>query len=223
MRSPCGSFPRLLTGVLLLAACDQNETPVPRRDEALLAQARRRAATRAPEGGEGRCDRKQRFFRDQDGDGYGDPRQSVEACAPPRGHVARDGDCYDGNARARPGQTDHFAVHRGDGSFDYDCDGQETRRFTAKAYCRLKERGNGCALASGWEGKGPVPRCGEPGEFSWKHCRESVVVRAPEATDADGMATAAHSEGALVPGARQSTFYECGGRTLPWKKRQLCR
>jgi hypothetical protein len=212
----------VLIAVLLVAACDQNETPVPRRDLAPLALARQRAATRAPEGGAASCDRKQRFYRDQDGDGHGDPGQAVEACAAPRGYVARAGDCYDGNAAARPGQTESFAVHRGDGSFDYDCDGQETRRFTTKAYCRLKDRG-GCALASGWEGKGPVPRCGEPGEFSWKHCRESVVVKAPEAMTEDGRAPPAHSEGALVPGARQSTFYECGGRTLPWKKRQLCR
>jgi len=222
MHSPCGSSTVLLA-LLLAAACDQNETPVPRRDGKLLALARQRAAARTPEGGAATCEQKQRFYKDQDGDGFGDPGQTVETCAAPRGFVARAGDCYDGNAAAHPGQTESFAGHRGDGSFDYDCDGQETRRFTSRAYCRLKERGNGCTLATGWEGKGPVPRCGEPGEFSWKHCRESVVVRAPEATGEDGMAAAPHSEGALVPGSRQSTFYECGGRTLPWKKRQLCK
>jgi hypothetical protein len=36
-------------------------------------------------------------------------------------------DCYDSNANARPGQTSYFASNRGDGSFDYDCDGSVTK------------------------------------------------------------------------------------------------
>jgi hypothetical protein len=214
-----------LLGLLIAAAgCsgDQTETPVPRRDERLLERARELRAKRAGRrSGTEQCETKRRFHRDSDGDGFGDPRASVLACAPPAGYVENAHDCYDRNALAHPGQKDHFAVHRGDGSFDYDCDGTETRRYTSRAYCRVKETGNGCVHASGWEGKGPIPRCGEPAEFSWKHCRESVVVKAPETEGGEEMA--AHSEGALVPGARQSTLYECGGRTLPWKKRQLCR
>lgn len=30
-------------------------------------------------------------------------------------------DCYDSNANAKPGQCTYFGVHRGDGSFNYDC------------------------------------------------------------------------------------------------------
>lgn len=36
-------------------------------------------------------------------------------------------DCYDNNANAKPGQTAYFGTNRGDGSFDYDCDGSVTR------------------------------------------------------------------------------------------------
>ncbi|MFA5886362.1 MAG: hypothetical protein WC863_01125 [Patescibacteria group bacterium] len=32
-------------------------------------------------------------------------------------------DCYDSNANAKPGQTAYFLTQRGDGSFDYDCNG----------------------------------------------------------------------------------------------------
>lgn len=32
-------------------------------------------------------------------------------------------DCYDDNANVHPGQTAYFATNRGDGSFDYNCDG----------------------------------------------------------------------------------------------------
>jgi hypothetical protein len=35
-------------------------------------------------------------------------------------------DCYDSNANAKPGQTLSFSVHRGDNSFDYNCDGTAT-------------------------------------------------------------------------------------------------
>ena len=35
--------------------------------------------------------------------------------------ATNDDDCYDGNADAKPGQTNYFDVHRGD-NFDYDCD-----------------------------------------------------------------------------------------------------
>lgn len=39
-------------------------------------------------------------------------------------------DCYDINGNAHPGQTTYFPTNRGDGSFDYDCDGQVTKLIT---------------------------------------------------------------------------------------------
>ena len=38
-----------------------------------------------------------------------------------------DNDCYDYNPDAFPGQTASFPVNRGDGSFDYNCDGTSTQ------------------------------------------------------------------------------------------------
>lgn len=35
-------------------------------------------------------------------------------------------DCYDANASANPVQTTFFTTHRGDGSFDFNCDGAQT-------------------------------------------------------------------------------------------------
>ena len=65
------------------------------------------------------------YVRDADGDGYGlsnDQRAGSAA-----GYVARAlkcaYDCYDANSLANPGQTNYFTVHRGDGSFDYNCSG----------------------------------------------------------------------------------------------------
>ncbi len=63
------------------------------------------------------------YYRDVDGDGYGDPATGLVSCAKPDGYVADKSDCYDANGLAKPGQGGRFTEHRGDGSFDYNCDG----------------------------------------------------------------------------------------------------
>jgi hypothetical protein len=67
--------------------------------------------------------------RDEDKDGFGDPAVSKRVCGScPQGYVQDSRDCYDHNPMAYPrgptdGFEDWFPVHRGDGSFDYTCDG----------------------------------------------------------------------------------------------------
>jgi len=213
--------PTVVASLLLLAmGCQGAEPAIPRRDLKVLERARRVVGVRSMAAED--CTKKRSFYRDADGDGFGDPKKSVSACQSPEGFVDNRDDCYDGNRRARPGQRDYFAIQRGDGSYDYDCDGRQTRRFTTRAFCRLREReAGGCVLASGW-GRGKIPQCGEPAVFAWKVCREQVFVKPPP-TDPDAGAPLPHSAGALVPGAKQKKVYQCHGRKLPWKKRQLCR
>lgn len=62
-------------------------------------------------------------YRDADGDGYGNPGVTG-ACG--AGYVANNTDCYDSNANAHPGQASFFSINRGDGSYDYDCNGSTT-------------------------------------------------------------------------------------------------
>jgi hypothetical protein len=70
------------------------------------------------------------------------------------------GDCYDMNAAAVPGQSSYFDMDRGDGSFDYDCDGTEELRWTMVGNCALdRTDGVGCDFAPGWEVR-TVPDCG---------------------------------------------------------------
>jgi hypothetical protein len=207
----------VLVGWAAPAGCDKGDPSVTRRDLKIISRAKRTTPRLA--GDDMSCTTKRLFHRDADGDGFGDPKKSVQACKAPPGFVNNAKDCYDKNRRVHPGQRDYYAVHRGDGGYDYDCDGRQTRRFVARAFCRVKENG-GCALASGW-GRGKVPKCGQPAVFSWKVCREQVLVKPPPSVDA-GVATT-QSAGALVPGAKQKKVYRCGGRKLPWKKRQLCR
>ena len=82
------------------------------------------------------------WYLDHDGDGYGDASEPEASCAaaPPRGYTADSTDCYDANDEADPGASEggdaayagvpyqnFWTTDRGDGSFDYDCDGEESR------------------------------------------------------------------------------------------------
>lgn len=52
-------------------------------------------------------------------------------------------DCYDSNATAKPGQTSYYTTNRGDGSFDYDCDGATTKR---RLSCTDPTCANSCSV-----------------------------------------------------------------------------
>ncbi|MCK6518355.1 lamin tail domain-containing protein [Myxococcota bacterium] len=57
------------------------------------------------------------FYADDDGDGFGDPAVSVQACVVPTGYRAQAGDCDDTNADVNPDATEVC------GGGDEDCDG----------------------------------------------------------------------------------------------------
>ncbi len=57
------------------------------------------------------------YYRDTDGDGYGDSADSTEACSEPTGYATDDGDCDDYDGAYSPGASPGC-----DGE-DYDCDG----------------------------------------------------------------------------------------------------
>lgn len=79
------------------------------------------------------------WYLDQDGDGFGAKSShdtlGCDNVAPPpvdsHSFVTNADDCYDHNANARPGQKQYFTTDRGDGSFDYDCDGAESWKYPA--------------------------------------------------------------------------------------------
>jgi hypothetical protein len=68
-------------------------------------------------------------FPDQDGDGHGQASASASRfCGFCRqGFTTVNDDCFDGNTSAQPGIESFFEEDRGDGSFDYNCDGREER------------------------------------------------------------------------------------------------
>jgi hypothetical protein len=89
------------------------------------------------------------FYQDADGDGYGNKNGTVAggtampgcAGAPPKGFVADNTDCDDGDANVHPGQTGWFGIQSaGIKTFDYDCDGtteMEYPQYPAGATCKF--------------------------------------------------------------------------------------
>jgi hypothetical protein len=57
------------------------------------------------------------WYRDDDGDGYGDPEDSKNACSPLSGYVLESGDCDDGSVAVHPDATEICAT-----AIDEDCD-----------------------------------------------------------------------------------------------------
>ena len=71
-------------------------------------------------------------------------------------------DCYDQNPDARPNQTLYFTTHRGDGSFDYNCNGAEESPQSQDSVTTLPAIGCYTSRPSGEQGwVGSLPACGQ--------------------------------------------------------------
>jgi gliding motility-associated-like protein len=77
------------------------------------------------------------YYADTDGDGYGDPADSVQACSPPAGYVPDGSDCDDTNPNLNPG-----VIEICDG-IDNNCDGQIDEGVTITYYADLDGDGFG--------------------------------------------------------------------------------
>lgn len=106
------------------------------------------------------------FYVDADGDGFG--VNGARECWCSAGAESypfastNANDCYDDNPNAKPGQTRYFSGHRGDGSFDYDCNNSSQRRWgQSSPGCFVS--GVGCNGGDGWING--VPNCGQSGQY----------------------------------------------------------
>lgn len=68
-------------------------------------------------------------YQDSDKDGFGAGAFGCYAISTSYNIVSNNSDCYDLNANAKPGQTSWFGTQRGDNSFDYNCDGTNTKQY----------------------------------------------------------------------------------------------
>ena len=117
------------------------------------------------------CEPASVYYKDGDGDGYGDTGQIVTGCTKPAGYAAVGGDCSDTNKQVFPGQGAYFgtgyATAGGATSYDYDCDGAETE---APGFTHL-ENCSSCNGQTGWRattrvGPGLDPYCGSSSRIS---------------------------------------------------------
>jgi|6_EtaG_2_1085325.scaffolds.fasta_scaffold00078_9 hypothetical protein len=132
-------------------------------------------------------------YRDMDRDGYGDPDVTRPySCRGvlPDGFVDAAGDCYDLSRDVYPDAPGWRTMDRGDGSFDWNCDGVEELQYPDHATC---EPATSDGTGGGWTrvceepAPGgcirlrPVPGCGGSADFQdpigcirrtrFQHCR----------------------------------------------------
>lgn len=115
------------------------------------------------------------WYRDIDRDGFGDPGSSVEVlCSegPVADHVENDLDCYDGERSANPTASGWYGRDRGDGSWDWNCDGEDTLEWPDFSTCVGAEPGGPGWALIGYECTGDVcaswseiPACGGLADF----------------------------------------------------------
>jgi hypothetical protein len=113
------------------------------------------------------------FYRDGDGDQYGDSAISTQACAAPAGYVANSSDCNDSSAAVFPGATETC-----NGSDD-DCDGTIDEGVRSTFYRDADGDGTGDATNS-------TEACTAPVGYvaSATDCDDSSTAVNPGATEA---------------------------------------
>jgi hypothetical protein len=101
------------------------------------------------------------WFRDADGDGFGDSSATDVACDAASGYVEDNSDCDDQDKEAFPGQDQWLGrPTTGNQDFDFNCDGTEEQQYPEVINCALAPPS---CKGEGW--KGSVPACGGEGTY----------------------------------------------------------
>ncbi|MCP3168481.1 MopE-related protein [Myxococcus qinghaiensis] len=134
------------------------------------------------------------FYRDADGDGYGNAGLPTHACSRPAGYVTDTTDCNDSSASVRPGASEVCD------SVDNNCNGTTDEGVTSTFYRDADGDGYGSASQ-------PTHACTQPGGYvaNASDCNDSSASIRPGGTEicdgADNNCNGATDEGV------QSTFY----------------
>jgi hypothetical protein len=106
------------------------------------------------------------FWADTDNDTYGFGLAHCLCQADATYKVTNNSDCYDLNGAANPANTTWFNTHRGDGSYDYNCDGSQEQQLTIVGDCTFELLPDICDESpAGWDGS--VASCGVTANWIW--------------------------------------------------------
>jgi hypothetical protein len=102
------------------------------------------------------------YYTDADNDTWGVGSSQCLCSTSGWLRATRSGDCFDSNGYALPGQSSWFPAHRGDNNWDYNCDGQQTKRWTqTSGNCAFFS--DLCSGGDGW--RNGTPSCGSTGNW----------------------------------------------------------
>ncbi len=113
------------------------------------------------------------YYYDYDADLYGSTYGKC-LCAPDGSYTSSyNSDCYDYNAAANPAASAYSTSQRGDSSYDYNCDGSESKYYSEVYSCGSWP---GCSSTAGFSGS--TPACGSTGTWvtgcslDWFSCED---------------------------------------------------
>lgn len=109
------------------------------------------------------------YYYDGDGDTYGVSSPSgqcwCDAGSAPY-TASNTNDCYDSNASAHPGSSSYYTYDRGDGSYDYNCNGSQEKQYgTSSGGCSWSVITYIACDVDGVGWSGSVPSCGGAGQY----------------------------------------------------------
>nr|WP_128796777.1 MopE-related protein [Corallococcus coralloides] len=149
------------------------------------------------------------WYRDADGDGYGNPNNSTDACSRPSGYVSIAGDCNDSSSSVRPGATEVC-----DG-VDNNCNGSTDESGGSIWYRDFDHDGYGVTSIT-------KVACSRPADYASLSgdCNDSNASMNPGASEVcDGVDN--NCSGATDEGVGSTWYYDVdgdgyGNPVLPW-------